>query len=109
MMDTNGVAKRHTGKVIIGDSCWVGNKVTINKGTVLPNQTIVAGSSLVNKDFTQYGEAATIGGLPAKFITQGIRRIVNLKKEVELDAYFKEHPNEETCEVGNDPSLYRWY
>lgn len=109
MMDTDGMVKSHRGKVVIGDSCWIGNRVTINKGTVLPNQTIVAACSFVNKDFSSFGEAATIGGLPAKFITQGVRRIVNLKKELEIDAYFKTHKDEEMIKIDNDTSLFQWY
>ena len=109
MVDENGVTKRHTGKTIIGDSCWIGNRVTINKGSVLPNHSIVATNSIVNKDFTQYGENITIGGIPAKFITNGYKRIVNVKKEKEIDLYFKTHPEEEAFEVGNDSSLFHWY
>lgn len=109
MVAADGKTMRHKGNIIIGDSCWLANRVTINKGTILPNNTIVAGNSVVNKDFTQFGEGITIGGIPAKFICQGIRRIMNLKKEREIDAFFKNHPEEEMYEVGNDPSLFHWY
>ena len=109
IVDSSGKTKRHTGIVVLGESCFIANRVTINKGTVLPNFTIVAANSFVNRDFTQYGEAPTIGGLPAKFIRQGMRRIMNLKKEREIDAFFRNHPEEETYEVGNDPSLFHWY
>lgn len=109
MLDTKGYTKRHTGSVLIGESCWLGNRATVNKGTVLPNKTIVASGSIVNKDFSQYGESITIGGVPAKYITNEFRRIVNLKKEAEIDKFFKANPEAESYYVGDDPSLFHWY
>lgn len=54
--------------VSVGDHCWVGNNVKLNKGVNLPNNTIVASNSLLTKDFTKEGEYCVLAGLPAKVI-----------------------------------------
>ena len=54
--------------MLIGKHCWIGNHVIVNKGVVLPNNTIVASRSLVNKDFTCEGEYCVLAGIPAKVI-----------------------------------------
>ena len=63
-------------EVVIGNYNWIGNRVTINKGTRLPNYTIVASNSLCNKDFTKEGKQYIIlGGSPAKILSEGYERI----------------------------------
>ena len=54
--------------VNIGSLNWFGNRVTVMKGTITPNNFIVASNSLCNKDYTIYPEYSIIGGLPAKLI-----------------------------------------
>lgn len=73
--DTHAVEDVVTGEktlsvksVSVGDHCWVGNNVKINKGVSLPNNTIVASNSLLTKDFTKEGEYCVLAGLPAKVI-----------------------------------------
>lgn len=58
--------------VFLGRNVWVTNSVTIMKGVYLPDYTVVASNSLVNKDFRTLGEYCLIGGVPAKFITNGV-------------------------------------
>ena len=61
--------------IIIGQHCWIGNHVLVNKGTVLPNDTIVASYSLCNKDYRNIiHENSIIGGIPAKKLTENKRR-----------------------------------
>jgi len=56
-------------KVTIGDRCWIGNHVTILKGVVIGDGSIVAAHSLVVKDV----EARTmVAGVPARKIKENI-------------------------------------
>lgn len=73
--------------VVIEHNVWVGNGVSIMKGTYLPAYTVVASNSLVNKDFKEMGEHCMIGGVPAKYITNGVERL--LLKDKEIDKLFK--------------------
>lgn len=54
-------------EIIIGDFCWIGNRDSIMKGSVLPNYSVVASNSVVNKDYSNYGEESLFAGLPAKW------------------------------------------
>lgn len=59
----------------IGDNVWVGNNVLMNKGTIIPSNTIVASYTLCNKDYNSMGENNILGGIPAKVISTGKRRV----------------------------------
>lgn len=59
--------------VSIGNHCWIGNHVIVNKGVNLPDNTIVASRSLVTKDFTTEGEYCVLAGIPAKVIQRNKR------------------------------------
>lgn len=67
--------------VIIGSYCWIGNRTTINPGSVLPDYTTVASNSLVNKDFSFLNPNSIIGGIPAKLIREGWTRVWDTKRE----------------------------
>ena len=82
---SNNVIKPLTKPVTIGNNVWVGNRTTISKGSVLPDFTIVASSSLVNKDFSDIGENCLIAGMHAKLKHNNIRRVYDYKKQRELD------------------------
>lgn len=66
---------RNNKPVIIGDAVWIGSRVTILKGTKLPNGTIVSSNSLVNKEM-EGGADLVIGGVPAKIIGSNKRRFM---------------------------------
>lgn len=71
----NGDVQPRSYPIIIGQHCWIGNNVLVNKGTVLPNDTIVASYSLCNKDYgTMVLENSIIGGIPAKKLVGNRRR-----------------------------------
>lgn len=78
--------------IIIGDYCWICNSSTITAGVTLPNKTIVASNSLVSKDISSIPEESLIGGIPAKLILTGMRRVE--KNEAEIYQFFKDNPNE---------------
>lgn len=74
--------------VYIGDRVWLGNRSTVSKGAIIPNDTIVASSSMVNKDFSQIDPYSMLAGCPATVKATGLRRIFDRKKEKELDKKF---------------------
>lgn len=86
MMDINtNIVYPANGEIIIQDFCWIGNRTTISKGTRLPDFTIVASNSLVNKDFITHNEPyIVIGGIPAKMISKNKARIYDLIEERRL-------------------------
>lgn len=71
--------------VVVGDRVWIGNRTTISKGAKIPNDTIVASNSLVNKDFSQIEPYSMLAGCPATVKGIGYRRIFDRKQEKELD------------------------
>jgi acetyltransferase-like isoleucine patch superfamily enzyme len=55
-----------SGKVIIGENCWLGAKATILSGVTLGNNTIVGANSVVTKSFPE--GKVILAGVPAKII-----------------------------------------
>lgn len=78
--------------VHIGKGCWVCNSSTITGGAILPNYTIVGSNSLVNKDFSNIPESSMIGGVPAKFLATGFRKVENCAKKYEINLYYYNNP-----------------
>lgn len=78
-----------TSPIMIGSYNWIGNRVTIMKGTKLGNNMIVASNSLLNKDYSSFPELCILGGSPAKVVKENMRRLfpeeetqyINLKDE----------------------------
>lgn len=91
----HGVVKRDTHPISIGDYCWICNSTTIMGGTVIPNKTIVTSNSLVNKDMSNVPEESLIGGIPAKLIATGYRKVENSQFTYILDRYFAENPDQD--------------
>jgi len=92
-MENQKVA-RNKAPIIIGKYNWIANKTVIKKNTKTPDYTIVASSNtLLSKDYTENGEFCVLGGIPAKVIAKGIRRIYNYKAEAEINDYFKHNPD----------------
>lgn len=86
MVNKGKLAYRHA-PVIFEHNVWVANSVSIMKGTYLPAYTVVASNSLVNKNFSEIGEHCLIGGIPAKYITSGVERL--LHEDLVIDKFFK--------------------
>lgn len=94
IMDTNFHFILHNNRianitkpVFIGHNSWLTNGVSVLKGSYLPAYSIVASKSLVNKDFSEYGEKCLFGGIPARFLSKDVCRILN--KERELKDFFR--------------------
>lgn len=74
-IETNKIKPRKM-DVLIGNNVWLGNRVTINKGTVLPDFTIIASNSVCNKDYSKGGNNhIIIAGTPAKVVSEGYERV----------------------------------
>lgn len=56
-----------TGKVAIADNVWIGDRVTILKGTSIGKNSVVAAGAVVSGAFP---ENVVIGGVPAKVIRE---------------------------------------
>lgn len=80
--------------VTIGKYCWVCNTSTISPGTVLPDYTIVASNSVVNKDFSSLEPYSLIGGIPAKFLKQGLIRVWDDDITAGITEFYRQHPDE---------------
>lgn len=82
------------GSVHIGDYCWIGNRSSVVKDAYIPNGSIVASRSLVNKNFTEDGENLMLAGIPAKIKKTGVKRIFDAMLEGKIQQYFAENPEE---------------
>lgn len=98
LMKADGTIDRCTKPVAIGENTWIGNRVTIGKGVKLGVWTVVTSNSFVNKDSSGM-ELVILGGVPAKVIKTGVTRIWDVATQSQLYHSFREHPNEEMCNL----------
>ena len=75
--------------IYIGRQTWICNSTTITGGTKIPDYSIVGSNSIVNKDFSNEGNACLIAGVPAKVISKGIFRVSDQDNEDRLIDYFR--------------------
>src|SRR5690606_21554294 len=54
--------------ITISDYNYIGNRVSIMKGTVTPDYCTIASNSLCTKNYTSLGQNILIGGMPAKLL-----------------------------------------
>jgi acetyltransferase-like isoleucine patch superfamily enzyme len=45
------------------------------KGTITPNNTIIASNSLLNKNYIETPPYSVLAGTPAKLVKSGVKRI----------------------------------
>lgn len=90
---TRNQIKNRTHPITIGNYCWICNSSTISGGAVIPNKTIVASNSLVGKDMSSVPEESIIGGVPAKLVRTGFRRVENLSLENNIKRFFHCNPD----------------
>lgn len=84
----SGIVKKLTKPISIGNKVWIGNSSIVSKGSVIPDNAIIANGSLVNKDFSFVDGKCLIAGSPASVKKEGIYRIFDLEKEREYDEKF---------------------
>ena len=83
-----------TKEIIIGDYVWIGNRTTISKGAVIPDESIIASNSLVNKDLSENGSHCLFAGMPVKVVKRSVGRVWNEAEESVLDkkyGYYRVH------------------
>lgn len=83
-VNTKKLLNNSGGNIVVSDHCWLGNDVCLTKRAKLPQDTICATKSLINKEFLE--KNTMLAGIPAKII----------KKFVSWDI---KHPNEYMREV----------
>lgn len=75
ILDSDGhtiMGKAHKKKIYIGDKVWIGAEVLILKGSKIPQGSVVAARSLVNKDFTMNNSNLLLGGQPCRIIKEHV-------------------------------------
>lgn len=82
--DIGGLTK----PIVIKANCWIGNRCTISKGAFLPESSILAGGSLLNKDFSGQERYTMFVGSPAMPKRTGLKRIFDERRQSELDMQF---------------------
>lgn len=78
------------GKISIGNHNWIGNRVSVMKGTVIPDYTIVGTNSLLNRDY-DIPEYSLLAGSPAKLIKTGIYRCLDAEEKEIKDIMMKQN------------------
>lgn len=70
IVDMSGERINRAADITIGDHVWIGHRVLVNKGVVIPENTVVGTGAVVTK---QFDEPNTIlVGVPAKVSKQNI-------------------------------------
>lgn len=103
--NTNRI-KNKSKSVKIGNYCWICNSSSISPGAVIPDYTIVASNSIVNKDYSSIPSMSIIGGMPAKVLKSNIKRVwyeVGHSSDLHrnLDSFFSNTGNTTIYEFGD--------
>lgn len=98
----SGIIKNNESPIVIGKNCWINAETIVTKGSVIPDYSITARCSFINKDFNSFGTNLFIAGSPAKPLNLKVQRIFNTTEEQRLRTYFNQNPREEAikCENG---------
>jgi len=70
-LEYEGRKKPTNSKINIGSHVWLGNRVTVLKGAVIPDGCVVASNSLVNQVFTE--KNCLLAGNPAKIVKRDVK------------------------------------
>ena len=96
------IIPRYSRPISFGKGCWICNSSTITGGTILPDYTIIGSNSLVNKDFSTVPDSSIIGGIPAKLIATGFRKVENSHIVSKVFNYFKSHCDSPYYPISDD-------
>lgn len=100
IMETNTQrVLRSNNEIVIGRKTWIGNRVTILQGSIIPPNSILASNTLISKPFSESN--TIIGGIPGKVIRSNVEMIRNLALEGYLHPYFSEKKERMYYEVNN--------
>lgn len=75
IVDISGNRINHAADIIVGNHVWIGHHVLINKGSIIPENTIVGTGAIITKPF--YETNTILAGVPANVI----KRNINWKAE----------------------------
>ena len=96
-----GIVKNNKAPIYIGANCWINAGTIIGKGVDLPNYSITARNSFLNKNYSEYGNNLFLVGSPAKPLKTKGQRILSTKEERRLEqVFFQENIEEIQCSVG---------
>jgi len=70
---TNETNLKITRPISLGNNTWVGTRSIILKGTQVPQNTIIAANSLLNKKYS-IDENCVLGGIPARVVKRNMKR-----------------------------------
>ncbi|MET3853371.1 hypothetical protein [Rhizobium sp. OAE497] len=91
--DAHSVVDRDTGQrlnspgdVIVGDHVWVGVGSILNKGSIVPSDSIVGAMSFVNRGFEE--EGIILAGTPAQIVKRNITWNRSRKASFPLDELY---------------------
>jgi acetyltransferase-like isoleucine patch superfamily enzyme len=91
ILDTKtGQAADCKAAVVIGARNWIGSRTVIKKGTITPDDIIVASSySLLSKDYTaSVPPFSVLGGVPARLLKDDVRRVFDRYSEAALHRHY---------------------
>jgi acetyltransferase-like isoleucine patch superfamily enzyme len=76
--------------IVIGNRNWIGSRTVIKKGTVTPDDIIVASSyAVLGKDYREsVPKYSVIGGIPARVLRTNARRVFNRRSEESIHQHF---------------------
>jgi acetyltransferase-like isoleucine patch superfamily enzyme len=69
------------GPIVLGDYNAISNRVSIMANTITANNCVIASNSLLNKDYSSFGEEVLLGGMPAKVLKTNFARDWEGEKE----------------------------
>lgn len=70
VLDLEGNRINEAKDVRIGNHVWVGHRVLINKGTVVPENCIIGTGAVLTKEYSE--KNSVIAGVPAKVVKSGV-------------------------------------
>ena len=100
----DGKVSRKTKPIYIGRESWVGSYCIVGPGAFLPDYSILAQCTLLNKDFSKDGKHLLLGGIPAKIIRRGAMRImesIHPKISNAIDDFFENNPDIVTINIAS--------
>lgn len=95
--ENTGTVTNRYGSIVLGEFNWIGNRVSISKFTRTKAYTIICANSYLSKDYTKSeNEKMMLGGVPAKEIGSGFRRIFSVGIEKEISDMFLNDQSKKT-------------
>ena len=98
-----GVIKNNMAPIAIGSNCWINSRSVISKGAVIPDFTVAARSSFINKDYSQFGKNLFLVGQPAKPLDIKVQRIMGTTEQHRIAEEFKKN---NCSEIVVEPGLF---